>query len=161
MAYPKRTQRKYMQLRAQGDTPNAAAVTLGIPPPTVYRWEDRADIRQNIEKLAQEYISLLPDANKLTKDVIEAANSVPKTLQNIKLIELGCKEADGIRKSVGITPSHASSVVIGNLVIGSQTVIDPRVAGLLGGQMAAMADAIDVTPNIPVLSENVDSEENQ
>ena len=138
--------RKYIRARATGMNMSAAAIETGIARQTAYRWETAEDVKQSIDELARVYVSKLPKAIKLSHDLIDAADQCTKTPENAKILELGAREAQTIRKTVSIEPSHTTSVIIGNLVLGDQTnVLAPNVQGILDRQLG---DILDVTPEI-------------
>ena len=138
--------RKYAEARARGMTIPQAAAIADIGRNTAYRWETAEDVKQSIDELARVYVSKLPKAIKLSHDLIDAADQCTKTPENAKILELGAREAQTIRKTVSIEPSHTTSVIIGNLVLGDQTnVLAPNVQGILDRQLG---DILDVTPEI-------------
>jgi phage terminase small subunit len=143
----------YATARAKGMAVTQAADAAGIGRTSAYRWETAEDVKQSIDELARVYVSKLPKAIKLSHDLIDAADAAEKTPENAKILELGAREAQTIRKTVSIEPSHTVSVVIGNLVLGDQTnVLAPNVQGLLDRQLG---EILDVTPN-PLGAEDTD-----
>jgi len=130
---------------ARGATQQNVADKAGVHRLTVQRWLKRDDMRQWIDEEAQRYLTRLPDAIDTSHRVIDAAKDIdPKDPNTKHLMLMALDEAKQMRQAVGIAPSHAPSVVIGQLVLGDQTnVLAPNVQGLLDRQLI---DALDITP---------------
>ena len=156
--------RKAVKLLAQGKSQTAVAEEFGVHRATVSRWVNREEIRDWIDQQAEKYIESLPNALALSKDVIDISRkqtdkailrgdngeivSVNTEFIDQKILDSALREVDNLRKAVGITPSHSSSVVIGNLVLGNQqNVLMPNVQKLLDRQLGDILDveAEDIT----------------
>jgi len=149
--------RKAVKLLSQGKTQTSIADEFGVHRATVSRWVNREEIRDWIDQQAEKYIESLPNALALSKDVIDISRkqtdkailrgdngdivSVNTDFIDQKILDAALREVDHLRKAVGITPSHTSSVVIGNLVLGNQqNVLMPNVQGILDRQLGEIMD---------------------
>lgn len=157
--------RKATRMLSQGKSQSAVAEEIGCHRATVSRWVNRQEIREWIDKQAEKYIESLPNALALSKNVIDISRqqtdkavvrdedgivvSVNTKFIDQRILDSALREADNIRKAVGITPSNSTSIVVGNLVMGDQTnVLAPNVQRILDGQLGDILDveSVDITP---------------
>lgn len=149
--------RQVVKLLSQGKSQRATAEITGVSRETVNRWVNREEIREWIDQQAEKYIESLPNALELSKNILEISRhqtnkaitrgedgkvvAVLSDFIDTKILDLALRETDNLRKAVGITPSHTSSVVIGNLVLGNQqNVLMPNVQGILDRQLSEIMD---------------------
>ena len=151
MTHPARTRRKYAAQRAKGDNPHKAAMAVGVTHDTAYKWETAEDVRESIDKLTKIYVSKLPDAVRLSHELVDAGNKLTKTSENGKILELAAKEGARIQQSVGIAPTQTAPQAIINIMS-----IDARqvhVSGVVGDLLRKhfnMGDTVDIAPCNPL-----------
>ena len=150
--------RKVVRMLADGNSQKAIAEEFGVARQTVNRWVNRDDIREWVNTQAQKYIESLPNALELSKNVLEigrhqtnsaivrrddgSVSAVRSDFIDHKILDAALREAENLRKAVGITPSHSSSVVIGQLVMGNnQNILAPSVQRILDRQLGDILDA--------------------
>ncbi|MFA6063989.1 MAG: hypothetical protein WC736_15480 [Gallionella sp.] len=108
--------RKYMASRAKGETITQSARDAGVARITAYRWETAEDVRESIDQLTKQYVSKLPEAIKLSHDLVDAGNTLDKIPENGKILELAAKEGARIQQSVGIAPTQTAPQAIINIM---------------------------------------------
>ena len=159
---------------AGGATDTDVAKMMNCHRATIQRFKSREEIKQEIEAQAQALMAIVPKAVDIKRKTIEAGDKAldreigdkgievhdgdsPLTIKariqeridqrsnDIKIIAQSNDASTKVLQSVGILPTHTSSVVIGSLVLGDQTnVLAPNVQGLLDRQLT---DALDITPD--------------
>jgi hypothetical protein len=150
MTLSRKVKRQYAGARAKGMSVHKAAEAAQIAPQTAYRWETAEDVREAIDQLTKQYVSILPETITLSHSLIRAGNELDKIPENGKLLELAAKESDKVRQSVGITPSQTVPTAIINIMnIDSRQV---HVSGTVGELLRKhfTLDA-DVAINPPVI----------
>ncbi len=155
-----KVKRKAARLLLEGKTVREVGRQTGVSRETVSRWKNREDIKEWIDSQAQKYIESLPEALAVSKNILDIGKhqtenaitrdesgeivKVDSDKIDHRLVEAALKESEKVRQAVGITPSQATSVVIGQLVMGNQNnVLMPNVQQLLDRQLT---DILDVTP---------------
>lgn len=170
---------------AGGATDSDAANMIGCHRMTIYRFKNREEIKAEIEAQAQALMAIVPNAMEIKRKTIQAGDNAlnreigdkgieaqegdsPLTIRariqerieqrsnDIKIIAQSNDASNKVLQAVGILPTHTSSVVIGQLVLGDQTnVLAPNVQSLLDRQLG---NILDVTPN-PLAITNGDPDE--
>lgn len=143
--------RKAALMLARGATKAEVGRAVGVSRPTVSRWANQDEARAWIEDETQKYLESLPDALAISKNLLRAGKEESGKLLgkkgavvDHKVLEMATREAESMRKSVGITPTHQQSIIIGQLICGDQkNVLAPNVQSLLDRQLA---EVLDVTP---------------
>ena len=146
-----KNRKKALGLLARGETKSGVAKALGCSRATVGRWSSREEVQRWIEDGAQKYLESLPDALAISTNLLQAGKKESGMLLgkkkadvDHKVLELAVREAESMRKSVGIIPAQHQSVVIGQLILGDQTnVLAPNVQSLLDHHLN---NVLDVTP---------------
>lgn len=142
--------KKAVQLLAGGATQGKVARTIGVSPSTVSRWTKRSDVKGWIEEEAQKYIESLPNALAISKNLLEAGRSESRKLLgkkagdvDHKILEMATREAESMRKSVGITPAQHQSILVQNIYNDHDNSISPAVRELLSRHLN---NILDITP---------------
>jgi hypothetical protein len=150
MTHPTKVKRKYAAARVKGYSIPQSTEQAGIAIGTGYRWETAEDVRESIDALTKQYVSKLPDAIKLSHDLVAAGNTLTKTPENGKILELAAKEGARIQQSVGIAPTQTAPQAIINIMnIDSRQVhVSGTVGELLRKHFTVDADTVDITPDI-------------
>lgn len=146
-----RTRKKALSMLAKGATKADVARKVGCARSTVSTWSSREEVQRWIEDETQKYLESLPDALAISTNLLRAGKKESGMLLgkkradvDHKVLELAVREAESMRKSVGIIPAQHQSVIIGQLICGDQkNILLPNVSALLDRQLA---DILDVTP---------------
>lgn len=146
-----RTRKKALSMLAKGATKADVARKVGCARSTVSTWSNRDEVQRWIEDETQKYLGFLPDALAISTNLLRAGKKESGMLLgkkradvDHKVLELAVREAESMRKSVGIIPAQHQSIVIGQLILGDQTnVLAPNVQSLLDHHLD---NILDVTP---------------
>jgi len=146
-----RTRKKALSMLAKGATKADVARRVGCARSTVSTWSNREEVQRWVEDETQKYLESLPDALAISTNLLQAGKresgmllGKKKADVDHKVLELAAREAESMRKSIGIIPAQHQSVIIGQLICGDQTnVLAPNVQSLLDRQLG---EILDVTP---------------
>jgi DNA-binding XRE family transcriptional regulator len=147
-----KTKRKAVKMLARGAKQADVARAVGVSRPTVNRWVNRDETREWIEAETQKYLESLPDALEISKNLIQAGKKEsgkllkdnPGTVDG-KLLELATREAEQMRKAVGIQPTPSPSHIITNIYNDNRgALVSPIVQAVLDAHFAGL-EAIDIT----------------
>jgi len=153
MTLPRQVRRKYAAERAKGVNPHRAAMNLGISDETAYKWETAEDVRESIDKLTKQYVSKLPDCIRLSHELVDAGNTLEKTAENGKILELAAKEGARIQQAVGIAPTQTAPQAIINImsIDARQVHVSGTVGELLRKHFTVIDEIVDEDANPPTL----------
>lgn len=148
-----KTRKKAVNMLAKGATATFVARKLGCARSTVSVWANREDARRWIEEETQRYLESLPDALDITRNLIRAGKKESgkllkkqKGIIDHKVLAFATKEAESMRKSAGITPTHSQSLVLQNIYNDNRgSILSPALESILRAQ-AAECDVIEVEP---------------
>lgn len=121
-------------LRAQGKTYREIQQETELSLATISSRLSNEQAKEILEEATKHHIRSLPLALARHDEIIASDDEA-----------IALKAIETRYKITGIVPSHAASVYIQHLqVVGHQTVLDPRIAKLLGTQMLDDGEVIDV-----------------
>ena len=146
-----KTRKKALSMLAKGATKAEAARKIGCARSTMSAWANREEVQRWIEDETQKYLESLPDALAISKNLLQAGKKESGKLLgqkgadvDHKVLELAVREAESMRKSIGIIPAQHQSVLIANIYNdNSNQVILPAVQSLLDAALDITADRTD------------------
>jgi transposase-like protein len=133
-----KARKKAVALLARGRTKAAVAREFGVARSTVSTWTSKESVRQWIEQEARRYLESLPDALEISRNLLRAGKMEtakltrpgPSTIDH-KLIDSAAREAENMRKAVGIQPTNTTGIMINNILLAPNAGLSPILAQLL------------------------------
>jgi transposase-like protein len=134
-----KTRKRALSMLAKGATKTEVARKVGCVRSTVSTWSNREEVQHWIEDETQKYLDSLPDALAISKNLLQAGKEESGKLLgkdgagvDFKTLEMATREAESMRKSVGIIPAQHQSVLIANIYNDNRNqVVLPAVQSLL------------------------------
>jgi len=152
-----KTRKKAISMLAKGATKTEVAKKIGCARSTMSTWANREEVQQWIEEEAQKYLESLPDALAISKNLLHAGKEESGKLVgkkgaavDHKVLEMAIREAESMRKSIGIIPAQHQSVLIANIYHDNRNqVILPAVQSLMDAHIGNFAVETENAADMP------------
>ncbi len=143
---------KAVSLLARGESIKAAAKAAGCSRQTASRWASQDEVQAWVAAESEKYIASLPDALAISQNLLQAGRSESGKLLrkkpgevDHKVLELATREAESLRKAVGLQPCQTGAVLIQNIYQDNRQIISPAVQDLISAHLG-LSGVVGVTP---------------